>query len=184
VAAFDRTELEGDRAWRLSASSFVSLFWQRSILEETTRWLLDHGYYIVSLDCSEWSDEADLHRGIATALDFPSYYGRNLDALNDCLSDVVAYSYGTRADATGTTLVLQHYDAFAAKQRDVAQAVLDIFAKRARTASLVGHRMLCLVQSDDPQIRFEPVGSTSILWNPEEWLDAKRDPSGTSADPI
>lgn len=182
VAAFDRDKLEGDEAWRLAASSFVSLFWRRSILEETTRWLRDHAYHLVNIEAAGWSDEGDLHRDMAAALNFPSYYGRNLAALNDCLSDVVAYSYGTREDAAGTVLVLEHYDAFATRQPDVAQAVLDIFAVQARTGALIGHRMLCLVQSDDTQIRFQPVGSTPVLWNPAEWLDAKRAPGGTGAE--
>ncbi|MFD9005044.1 barstar family protein [Streptomyces sp. NPDC059582] len=29
-----------------------------------------------------------MHRDVATAIDFPDYYGHNLDALNDCLRDV------------------------------------------------------------------------------------------------
>ena len=30
----------------------------------------------------------DVHRILAEALSFPSYYGRNLDALHDCLTDI------------------------------------------------------------------------------------------------
>lgn len=32
-------------------------------------------------------DEASFHDAIAAALGFPGYYGRNLDALYDCLTD-------------------------------------------------------------------------------------------------
>jgi hypothetical protein len=32
------------------------------------------------------------------------------------------------------------------------------------------------VQSDDPTIRFEPVGAMPVMWNHAEWLDAKRRP--------
>ncbi len=31
---------------------------------------------------------AELHEKIASALDFPEYYGKNLDALYDCLTDM------------------------------------------------------------------------------------------------
>ncbi|MFD5123997.1 hypothetical protein [Streptomyces sp. NPDC058385] len=34
-------------------------------------------------------------------------------------------------------------------------------------------RLICLVQSNDPQIRFEPVGAMSVLWDNDEALDAK-----------
>lgn len=33
-------------------------------------------------------DPKDLHRYLAAALDFPDYYGMNLDALYDCLTDI------------------------------------------------------------------------------------------------
>lgn len=35
------------------------------------------------------SDEASFHDRIAVSLGFPGHYGRNLDALWDCLTDVV-----------------------------------------------------------------------------------------------
>ncbi|MGW4390426.1 hypothetical protein [Streptomyces sp. NPDC004685] len=34
-------------------------------------------------------------------------------------------------------------------------------------------RLICLVRSNDPQIRFEPVGAMSVLGNNDEALDAK-----------
>lgn len=39
----------------------------------------------VEIDCSEMNNEADFHKIIAQKLSFPSYYGKNLDALWDCL---------------------------------------------------------------------------------------------------
>jgi hypothetical protein len=41
-------------------------------------------------------------------------------------------------------------------------------------AALIGRRLMCLVQSDDPRITFPPVGATGVGWNEAEWLDAKR----------
>lgn len=35
-----------------------------------------------------FSTADDLHAYLATRLDFPSYYGNNLDALQDCLGDI------------------------------------------------------------------------------------------------
>lgn len=35
------------------------------------------------------SDESSFHERIAVSLGFPDHYGRNLDALWDCLTDVV-----------------------------------------------------------------------------------------------
>ncbi|MFF4016335.1 barstar family protein [Streptomyces sp. NPDC001843] len=118
--------------------------------------------------------EADLHRDVAAALDFPGHHGRNLDALNDCLRDVEAYECGTTREATGLVLVLTRYDRFTRAQPRAAQVVLDIVADRARGAALFGHRIMALVQSDDPDIAFEPVGAMAVMWNGAEALDSSR----------
>jgi hypothetical protein len=39
---------------------------------------------------------------------------------------------------------------------------------------LFGHRLLCLVQSNDPDIRFDVVGAAPVMWNPVEWLKENR----------
>lgn len=42
----------------------------------------------ITLCGTEISDIADVHRFFAGALDFPDWYGNNLDALHDCLTDL------------------------------------------------------------------------------------------------
>lgn len=153
-------DLAGDRAFQLVKNSAVNVFWQS--LDETTAWLADHGYRLVRFDAGAWTTRADFHRDVKAALDFPDHYGDNLDAFNDCLRDVAAYTYGADRDATGTVLVFTRYDAFTRREPRAAQAVLDIIAGTARFAMLYGHRMLCLVQSDDPDLAFEPVGATPV----------------------
>jgi hypothetical protein len=96
------------------------------------------------------------------------------------MRDVVNYEYGTTRQAAGLVLAFAGYDAFARKRPRTAQIVLDIMADQARCARLTGHRILCLVQSGDPAITFEPVGATPVLWNHAEWLAAHRKP-GSSA---
>jgi hypothetical protein len=107
-------------------------------------------------------------------LDFPDYYGQNLDAFNDCMRDVVDQRYGWLPDAAGLVLVFMGYDGFATRRPGPAHAVLDIMAVRSRSALLVGRRLLTLVQTDDPKLRFEPVGALPVAWNDAEWLDADR----------
>lgn len=41
---------------------------------------------IIYLDCREMRTRLDAHSYLAKMLDLPSYYGRNLDALYDCLT--------------------------------------------------------------------------------------------------
>lgn len=162
-----------DRGLRM-AFAVVTLYHQRRYLDEAVAWLRSHGYYIVELVCRGWTSEAAFHRDIAAAFAFPDYYGGNMGAFDDCLYDVAVRSYGTDPEATGTVLVLTEYDVFAEHEPEVAYYVLDIFAGQARGAALLGHRMLCLVQSDDPRLHFEPVGATPVMWNRKERLGSQR----------
>lgn len=116
-----------------------------------------------------------MHQAIAAALDFPDYYGHNLNALNDCLGDVACYGgYDDAPEGAGLVLAFTDYDRFAAACPRAAQVILDIVAKRARLAAVLQHRLICLVHSNDPDIHFDPVGATPVLWNRDEWLDANR----------
>lgn len=117
MAPFDRDALDGDIGWRLVSDTFVTLFSNKAILAETTGWLRDHHYRLTELQCATWDTEADLHRDVATAFSFPDYYSCNLDALNDCLSDVVDYAYGSSEDTAGTVMVLHRFDHFTARCR-------------------------------------------------------------------
>jgi len=42
----------------------------------------------VQLSAASWRTEREAHDALARALDFPDYYGHNLDALHDCLTDL------------------------------------------------------------------------------------------------
>lgn len=151
-----------DLDWQLVQDSFITLFRSGDRLEYATTGLQDRGYRVVTLDAARWHSEADMHTGIASALYFPDYYGRNFDALDDCLIDVAAGDYGLDPTTdTGLALVLIHYDSFA-EQVPRAHLLLDIFATQARGAALYGHRMMCLVDSDLPAAAFPRVGGTGI----------------------
>ncbi|MFG1917311.1 barstar family protein [Micromonospora sp. NPDC048898] len=181
MAAFDpEADHSHDHAFRLLINTSVTLFWRPQLLDETTAWLCAHDHQVIRLNAAHWSTEHDLHREIAAALSFPDYYGRNLDALNDCMRDVVNQDYGWTPSTTGLAPVFTDYDAFAAHCPRAAQFALDIMADHSRRAALYGRRLMCLVQSNDPHIRFAPVGATPVMWNSAEWLDSKRRPTSSA----
>jgi hypothetical protein len=161
--------------FRLVRNTFVTMFWRSSLLDETVGWLRSHGYRVVEFDAGSWSSDADMYAEVGFALNFPDYFGRNLDALNDCMRDVASGDYGWDADANaGLVIVLKAFDAFTAVDRGTAHHMLDIFADRARCAILIGHRITCLVQSNDPRLAYDPVGAMPVMWNDAECLNSKR----------
>ena len=62
----------------------------------------------ITIDCRTISDSAQLHDLLARELAFPDWYGHNLDALFDCLTEVdeelelVLTGWNTLADWTGS----------------------------------------------------------------------------------
>ena len=179
----DAPKPAADPYFGLVSDTFVQLYWRMRLLEEALDRLREHRYAVVVLDASSWATDEDFHRSIADGLEFPDYYGRNLDALNDCLRDVVDGDYGRPEDSAGLVLAFTHYDSFARASPRTAQVALDIIAVRARRAAIHSQRLLCLVHSDDPDILFEPVGATPVLWNRAEWLNARRGPQSLVDEP-
>ena len=43
---------------------------------------------MITIDCSGIQNKDQFHDLLAKELDFPEYYGHNLDALFDCLTDI------------------------------------------------------------------------------------------------
>jgi hypothetical protein len=156
-------------------NTFVTLFWRRRLLTEAALRLEERGFRVVHLAAGTWATDKDMHQDFAAALQFPDYYGRNLDALNDCLGDVACYGpYDDSPEGAGLVLVMTDYDRFATVSSRTAQIVLDVIANQARQAAVLQRRFFALIHSNDPDIRFEPVGATAVMWNSEEWLDSRR----------
>src|SRR5688500_7028210 len=89
MATFSGNESEFERLdWQLLQSGAIALYFRGDVLNSDMTWLRAHAYEVVELDCIRWADAKVMHRALAMALSFPDYYGMNLDALNDCMSDV------------------------------------------------------------------------------------------------
>lgn len=153
--------------WRLLQNGPVALYLRQTILDDDRAWLVEHGYRIYQLDATAWDVEL-FHRDVKSTLGFADYYGRNLDAFNDSLSDLDV------PDEGGAVLEFQHFDTFARREPSLAHAILDIIATNARVFLLTGRRLLALVQTDDPKLSFDLVGASHATWNPREWLDEHR----------
>ncbi len=179
MASWDpAAELSHPVDYRLVQSSFVSRFQRAPILDETVEWLRHHEYDVVEFDATTWGSVVDLLDDFADRLAFPDYFGRNLDALNDCLSDVASHDYGWRAEATGLVVVLRNFDAFVALDREVAHRVLAIVADQARSAMLIGNRILCLVHAVDGGTVVDPGGAIPVVWNDAKWRRADQNDGG------
>lgn len=145
----------------------MSLFQRDVVLSRTVEALRKLGYWIVEADASRW-DAAAMFEAVARALDFPEYFGNNLDALNDCLSDVAEGQYGWPREAAGLAVVLRRFDAFWTRERDLAQALVDIAVRQSRYGLLFGHRIPWLLQVSDIPVALDPVGRETPMRSPQD----------------
>jgi len=144
------------------------MYHRLDLLSCDVQWLVDNHYLVYMLSATDWHNKDMALRAIYEALNLRRWPDYNLDGFNDDLSDLVI------PDESGVVVVLQRFDAFAVKQSQAAQALLDIFADNARTFMLFGKRLIILIQTDDPHLKFDPVGAISPDWNRGEWLHARR----------
>lgn len=169
MTAFSNVPEEWQRLdWQLLQNSPIALYHSAQVLAQDMKWFETAGYTVLSLPADNWASLGELLDALAQLLRFPAYFGRNLNALNDCLSDIEV------PQESGLVVVLPEFQRFASSCPSEAQAVLDIFADASRSFLLTGQRFLVLVHSSDPAISFEPVGATPVIWNPSEWLNSKR----------
>jgi RNAse (barnase) inhibitor barstar len=160
-----------DRArvdWAILQSGAVGLYHRHPVLTEDRAWLAAHGYRVYDLDAARWATAADFHADVRRALALPAHYGANLAALVDALGDPPL------ATQPLVAIVVRHFDAFARRERTFAQHLLGAIEDASRQALLFGRRLVALVQSDDPRIRFDRVGERPVCWNPKEASDASR----------
>lgn len=162
--------------WQILRDGSVSLYFKPEYLHADVEWLRQHDYQIFTCDCTQWTTEEAMHTGFQQTLSFPDYYGKNVNALQDCLYDLPVPETG------GMALVLNRFDVYAKgtgsalmhSGRTEAEVVLDLLAGASRHFLLTGRRFLTMVQSDDPHTRFDELGGKAARWNRREWLNKSR----------
>jgi Barstar (barnase inhibitor) len=168
-AAFGDSSADRERLdWLLFQNGGVVLYHKHQVLAEHTAWLVREGYQLRELDAYRWKDAASFHEDVKRVFAFPSHYANNLASLVDALAEL-------EIPAGGAALVqIRRYDRFAKVEPHLAWSVLDALETTSRRLLLTGRRLLTLVQSDDPRIKFERVGAMPVNWNPREWLESDR----------
>ncbi|MHB8598468.1 MAG: barstar family protein [Ktedonobacteraceae bacterium] len=164
MVAFDPTDTSRFQRldWQILQNGAISLYHNRSIFEEVCEWFHQQQYHLYRFDCTQWTSLNDFHRDVSQTLKFPDYYGQNLDAFNDSLIDIDV------PNKSGGLLAFSRFDTFALMHFSFAQTILDIIQDNSRHFLLTGQRLIALVQSDDVDLAFEPVGACPIIRNPVE----------------
>jgi len=135
--------------------------------------LAEVGAATVRVDAGRWTPDSALDE-LAKALKFPDHFGRNMDALADCLFEVVSGEYGFAGTATRRVLAIYQFEAFAIGFPERSAMLVSALYESAIVALKLGAPFLVLLQSDDPDLHLAPVGATMIGWNRAEFQRSRR----------
>lgn len=85
------------------------------------RWTAAAGQRFVLADCADCADKKGVLRQIGREFAFPAWYGANLDALYDCLTDLAT------ANAAGLVVLIERLPRNASFSANDRTALLDVF---------------------------------------------------------
>ena len=170
MAAFTDSELNA-LDYEILRDGGVSLYKRSDLLQRDSEQLSNAGYKFFHFACETWTSKEEMHQSLSQKLSFPSYYGNNLDALDEVMRELSVPAAG------GVALVFLRYDKFvhgAGAAYSLAEVVLNIVSRTSHEFLLTGRRFLTLVQSDDPHLKFPEMGGNAPSWNRREWLGKDR----------
>lgn len=151
AVAFDPVSDASRLDFQLMMRSPVRWVHSRSRLDDTTGWLRQHNYHLVSVDAS-WLITLHMFRDLTAA------FGYACHDQWQCLSEGMAEAIGEALrHSAGFALVLNDFDVFAGHHRDDAETLLGLVAHRAWQSALLGQRVLCLVHTEDPNLEIRPI---------------------------
>ncbi|MFW2381022.1 MAG: barstar family protein [Acidimicrobiales bacterium] len=146
----------------------VELYFRAEVLNRAIDELEQRDAGVVRLDAGSWTRETAL-MALADALDFPEHYGRNLDALSDCMFDVVSGETGFGGTEGTRVLAIYQFDSLARNDPAFAHELVEILFENAIMGLKLGRPFLALLQSDDPELTLPSVGAVHIGWNRAEF---------------
>ncbi|HET6934610.1 MAG TPA: barstar family protein [Candidatus Angelobacter sp.] len=189
MALFTNSPEDWERLdWQILRDGGIALYWRPEYLSDDLQWLKANRYDVYDFACEEWSSEDQMYSGMERILRFSDWWGpewgHNLDALDDCLTDLPIPADG------GAVLVFHQFNLYASGSgsalmhsgRTEAEALLDVMAGISRFMLLNSKRFIVLVHTEDPSIQIGLLGGASPVWNRREWLNRNRTPESSLSD--
>lgn len=165
MASFTQQEADQQALdWSILRDGGICLYRRPSLLALDIDWFRSHEYRVQVFDSGSWDSEMPMHDDLARVLSFPDYYGRNFNALDECLSEDLDVP-----DVGGVILCFMRFNQFASCSIS-AHVLLDLLARASRKHMLRGRRLIILAQSDNPRLEVTGLGEIEPQWNRHEWF--------------
>jgi hypothetical protein len=154
----------GSIDYELLRHGATALFHRPALFNAVVDELAVLGYLVHRIDARALAPfVADLTEALRFQENFGySPWGGKLDALDDAFCEV---RFG---DHRAVAFAFNGFDALHRVEPYMAQCTLDMFEANARDHMLFGHRLLAVVQSDDPDLKLGSLGARAATWNRQE----------------
>jgi Barstar (barnase inhibitor) len=119
--------------------------WHGAFSVEDVRHTVEHaGWHFAYVDGWQGESKEEFLLAVGQALDFPDDYGKNFDALADCLQDVTA------GDSQGTVLLWDGWGPFARDDERAFSVALSVLGTRVNAER--GGAFAVLLRGDGPEV--------------------------------
>jgi RNAse (barnase) inhibitor barstar len=137
----------------------ISGYTDSSVFEHDLHWLRNQGYVVYALDASEWRSKEDFYAAAKATLHLATYCSPNLDSFDDCVDDIEI------PDSAGAVVSFRNFEFVLSIDEEFAVAILDILAGASRMHLLFGKRLIVLIQTEEPILRWNTFGGSGIMWD-------------------
>jgi hypothetical protein len=144
------------------ATGAVGIIYDRAVLGAALSDLHAKAYRVAAFDCRRWSNPLAAGQELGATLGMPESLPRTIPVVGSYLQELA------RSDAPFGDLrlrmavVLGVFDDFLVRQRADALVLLDELGQASRMAQLFQHRILVIIQSDDPDLDVAAVPTMTI----------------------
>lgn len=121
----------------------ICKYFKQSILNDDIVWFENRGYEIIQINTKNWTS-SNFYKNIKDALNFPDYFGENLNAFKDNLSDLF------HQKNNGLVIVFNDYK--------LAEVIIDIIADESRLWFIEGKKLFAFLQSNNPHLELPKIG--------------------------
>ncbi|HET7725080.1 MAG TPA: hypothetical protein VFK68_10610 [Propionibacteriaceae bacterium] len=144
------------------ATGAVGIVYDRAVLGAALNDLRARDYRVAAFDCRRWSNPLEAGQELGAALGMPESLPRTIPVVGQYLQELARSDEPFGDLRLRMAVVLGVFDDFLSRHRADALVLLDELAQASRMAQLFQHRILVLVQSDDPGLDVVAVPTTTI----------------------
>lgn len=144
------------------ATGAVGIIYDRTVLGAALNDLNARAYRVAAFDCRRWSNPLTAGQELGAALGMPESLPRTIPVVGNYIQELARSDAPFGDQRLRMAVVLGVYDDFLSRHRADALMLLDELGQASRMGLLFQHRILVLVQSDDPDLDVVAVPTTTI----------------------